>query len=277
MNENPKSFRTAQSDERTKSAADVVAKHRERVEAKKIVVADAEATCADDPSEKNLARAKAARRELEDVEQDLALAQEHAAKVEREAAAAEHAAIRAEIARRQRDLTEVVDDEALERAVDLELRSLELRQRTEARCAQRRSELEELKQLCARLGASSPEIPALSSMIDQATAELGEIAQSARAQIGGAEMHCWPHWRGQRTFLTGKEGLIVIRTMPDGTQETSGRDATHVVRKAAELLERVEAGRAALEKGAKGASGIAAKAAVAALAALSAITMAGGG
>lgn len=279
-------FRTAKDIERMKSAGNVVSRVLASFTAAKADSAEATTACAENPSEENFSKARDARRTLDDCERDLALVRQHAIKVQSEVDANERAAIAAEIARREAALTVVVDDEALEGAVDLVVRSLEQRRRLEARVAQRRAEVAALNDLRRRVGVPPEEVPTIDHLVVESVVRLGEVALSAQAQLLGranAEelggmYGAWPMWRplaGLREFLTGTEGLIVIRTMPDGTRETSGRDATPVVREAAELLKRVRARRAALEKS-KSTSGIAAKAAVTALGLLSAFTMAGG-
>lgn len=282
-----KSFRTVEEHERTKRAADVVAKVQAKVGAARAALTAADAACVAEATDKALASAREARRVVDDAEHDLVLAQKYAARVESEIAAAERGAIRAEIAHLEADLTVVVDDEALEAAVDLVIRSVDLRRRVEARAAQHRAEIEVLNGMKRRIGVTSDDVPSASSLIERAVLRLAEVGLCSQAQLGaransGWLGHFWPQWRegssgGGRAkeFLTGLEEFSVLGATGDGTPITSGTKRTDLVDEAKDLIERVKARRRATETS-KGAAAKVAAVAVGALSALSALTMIGG-
>lgn len=284
-----KSFRTAKDDERTKSAAAFVAKMQAAVDAAQSAVTAAEAACADDPSERNLSKVRDARRALDDATRDRELADAHASKVASDVRAAEFDAIKKAIATRESALTVVADDDAIELAVELAVRSVELRLRTEARAMQRRAELEEIKVLRERVGAESEELLSVDALVHDAVVRMTEVGLSAQAQLGSRSGYGGPYgvyrffplWREGRTergemieYLTGVERFGTSGATGDGTPITYGNDRRPLVAEAKKLIERVKERRVSLET--SPVSNALKAAAVVGLGVLAALTVAGG-
>lgn len=159
-----KSFRTPKDEERTKRAAEVVAKAQAAVDAAQSTLDAAEGAYVDDPSEKNIGKARDARRAFEDAARDLDLARSHAAKVEGQIATTERAAIAAEIARleeargREVDCNDgarraaLVDDRARMLAVEIGILRTELQTLITSRRDQLEESFVELNSLRSRIG-----------------------------------------------------------------------------------------------------------------------------
>lgn len=284
----PTSFRTAADTTRMQRAAEVVARHTAAVERARAALLASEDACAMDPTDKAFTKAKAARAALEDVERDLALATAHANKVEAEIAAAERARIAAEVARLESSLTEIVDDDAREAAVEIAYASSRLRERMLARLARRRGELEAMNRLRARIGAAAAEVPTDGPLITLSVNELAEIGLAAQAlsgasssEIRGTFASLMPFWRvagscGPKEYLQGHN--YSSPGINSATQEDEGLlHADHVREVAARLLSRVQSRSAALDKDKGIVAGIAVQAAaVGALAVLVATNVMGG-
>ena len=299
MNTNKISFRTADDVEKLKRAEKVCAKHDELVANATSTLESAEAAYAEDPSDARMSKAKEARRTLEDAEHGRSLAQSHVSRVASEVAAAESRAIKKEIARRESNLAEVVDEEARLLAVEIAVCCVKLQQRTDARAVQRRPEIEELNVLRGRIGAAAEDVPGLRRLGGYAIIRLAELGLSAQAQLGVSArtlVDGFPAWRegfndsgGFQEFLTGVERFSVLTRDSDGApMHTSGTDRTPLVNEAKALLGRVTKARALLGRMAEGrgdasilapapvASIAAAGAAVLAIATAAATTMVGG-
>lgn len=193
-----KTFRTARDAERSSKAASVVAEKQAAVTAAEATLANVEDACATEPSAGSFAKARDARRTLEDATRDLELAQRYAAKVEGEIAAAEREAIRAEIARRQSSpLTEIVTEADILRAVELAAACCEIQSTLCARLERRLAEAQELNALRARIGEPQDPPPSADRIMVEAMRAIAEPALAAQRQLGLT--HFWelvlPMWR----------------------------------------------------------------------------------
>jgi hypothetical protein len=239
----PQSFRTDDDRKRTKRAAEVVAKAQAAVDAAQSAVNAADDTCVAEPTEKAFAKARDARRQLDETTRDLDLARSHAAKVEGEIVAAEHAAIRAEIARRESCLTQTVDDEARLLAVEIAAIAVKLQRHTMRRADDRRAEIEALNTLRARVGQPQQEVPWDHALVGAAVTELGELGLSAQVQLGvrsdGRINKMIPFWQTCGVLNEFVAGHNYEWSSGDGRQDHADR----VIADAAKLLERVDARR----------------------------------
>jgi len=232
------SFRTADDQVRTERAAAVVARAQAAVDASRTASTAADAACVESGDDNAFEIASSARRALADAEGRLALSKEHAARVEGEVAAAERAAIEKAIAQRESSLTEIVDDEALEGAVEISLLSFALCQRHQDRVGQRRSEFAELNELRRKIGLAPEDAAALERVLNDSATRLVEIAQLAQEKIDSRAApqwgSMWPMWEP----ASGFEKYVAM-----------GKDRTALVRAAAAALERVQARRVSSEPG----------------------------
>ena len=251
----PQSFRTANDEQRLKSANDVVAKYLDRVDAAKAAAARDEAACTEDPSEKNMAKAKASRHAVEDAERDLELAQRHASTASAEVAAAELQSITAEIALRESTRELFIDDEARAAAVEIGTLSASLHDRLMARETAMRAEHEELQALRRRVGL--PTEPWQSPWANEPLKELVRLSWAAQ---GDSSIE-----RGGGHFAPPELVLDLIRSSSRVTAvQQYGEEAKA-------LAQRVAARRSTSDKGKS-----LAKAAVGTLAAIAALTVSGG-
>lgn len=274
-------FTTTTERRRVASAEEVVAEHQARVTAAQDAVTSAKETASASPSERTFAKAKDARRALEDAEEGLTLAQDHASRAAAEVAEVARSRTAAELARLESSLTEVDDDEAREAAVAIVAAVAQLRDLMLGSVERRRAQLAEASRLRALIGAPAVEVPRPEALLERAMKGLVETSLAAQAQRG----------LRARDLVGAFGGLPLFRAdgAPWGAQEyVAGHNysslsdperpahAARVISEAAELLERVEARRAAPEKAARTGAGIAAAAAVAALAVVAATNLAGG-
>jgi hypothetical protein len=250
---NVMNFLTADDRAKLRGAEEVCKKHGEIVANATSALASAEADAAEDPSSAKITKARDMRRAFEEAAHGQTLAHQHRSKVTADFAAKKSAAIKEEIARRESSLTEVTDDDALMTTVEIAVLATDLRQRNEARAAQRRVELEELKELHALVGSTPPAIPSLESMVVTAIMREAEIGLSVQAQLGmratlaSRPVHqLLPFWREGNTdqgavqeVLTGTERFFVHGATADGQPITSGKDRTSLVEEARALLKRV--------------------------------------